>query len=198
MQMGYRIRSKHTYRYLLRDDGLAVASTEFVVEGGIEAVFIVVAVLIVVVVLIGRSSREGAIRVRGRGSGDGKSEHGQVVLLGEAYLGRRGIEGRFEGAVQRRERNFEVDDIICSRLHADALKDGVLRGALTSTRPRRDNMLTIESTLHLVRTSDTKIRSVYLRPYLRALLWYDGEAYLLLAELHPRERAERIERRCKL
>jgi hypothetical protein len=59
-------------------------------------------------------------------------------------------------------------------------------------------MLTIESTLHLVRTSDTKIRSVYSRPYLCALLWYDGEAYLLLAELHPRERAERIERRCKL
>lgn len=59
-------------------------------------------------------------------------------------------------------------------------------------------MLTIERTLHAVRTRDTKVRGVYSRPYLGALLWYDGEAYLLLAELHPRERAERIERRREL
>ena len=150
------------------------------------------------IVIVGCGCGEGAIRVRGGRGDDGEGKHGQVVLLGEAYLGRRGIEGRFEGAIQRRERNFEVDDIICSRLHADALKDGVLRGALTSTRPRRDNMLTIESTLHLVRTSDTKIRSVYSRPYLCALLWYDGEAYLLLAELYPCERTERVEGRSEL
>jgi len=36
------------------------------------------------------------------------------------------------------------------------------------------------------------------RPHLSALLWYDSEAYLLLAELHPRQRAERIERRREL
>jgi hypothetical protein len=32
------------------------------------------------------------------------------------------------------------------------------------------------------------------RPYLGALLGDDGEAYLLFAELHPREWTERIER----
>jgi hypothetical protein len=36
------------------------------------------------------------------------------------------------------------------------------------------------------------------RPHLCALLRYDGEAYLLLAELHPRERTERVERRGEL
>jgi hypothetical protein len=59
-------------------------------------------------------------------------------------------------------------------------------------------MLTMERTLDVVRTSDTKIQGVYSRPYLCALLWYDGEAYLLLAEFHPRERAERVERCCEL
>jgi hypothetical protein len=37
------------------------------------------------------------------------------------------------------------------------------------------------------------MRHVHSRPYLRALLRYDGEAYLLFAELHPRERTEGIE-----
>jgi hypothetical protein len=32
------------------------------------------------------------------------------------------------------------------------------------------------------------------RPHLCALLGDDGEAYLLFAELHPRERTERVER----
>jgi hypothetical protein len=37
------------------------------------------------------------------------------------------------------------------------------------------------------------MRRVYSRPYLCALLRYDGEAYLLFAELDPCEWAERIE-----
>ena len=36
------------------------------------------------------------------------------------------------------------------------------------------------------------------RPDLRALLRYDGEAYLLLAELDPGERTERVEGGCEL
>ena len=60
--------------------------------------------------------------------------------------------------------------------------------------------LTIERTLHEVRMAvDEHTKDcIDSRPDLCALLRYDSEAYLLLAELHPRERAERIERRCKL
>jgi hypothetical protein len=38
------------------------------------------------------------------------------------------------------------------------------------------------------------MRRVHSRPHLGALLGDDGEAYLLFAELHPRERTKRIER----
>ena len=101
MQMRYSVWRKHPHGYLLRDDGLAVSSTEFVVKGSVEAI-----------VVVGCGCWEGAVRVRGGRGDDGEGKHGQVVLLGEAYLGRRGIEGRLEGAIQRRERNFEVDDVV--------------------------------------------------------------------------------------
>jgi hypothetical protein len=41
MQMRYGIRRKHSHRYLLRDNSLAVSSTKLVVEGGVEAIVVV-------------------------------------------------------------------------------------------------------------------------------------------------------------
>lgn len=88
MQMRYSVWRKHPYGYFLRDDGLAVSSTKFIVKGSVEAI-----------VVVGCGCREGAIRIRGRGSDDSEGKHGQVVLLGEAYLSGSGIEGRLEGAI---------------------------------------------------------------------------------------------------
>ena len=60
--------------------------------------------------------------------------------------------------------------------------------------------LTIERTLHEVRMAvDEHTKDcIDSRPDLCALLRYDGEAYLLFAELYPCKRAERIERRSEL
>lgn len=44
-------------------------------------------------------------------------------------------------------------------------------------------------------TASIILRQSNSRPHLRALLRYDGEAYLLLAKLEPCERTERVERR---
>jgi len=40
------------------------------------------------------------------------------------------MEGGFERAAQRRERNLEVDDVIRSGLDADGLEDGLLCNAV--------------------------------------------------------------------
>lgn len=101
----------------------------------------------------------------GRGSRDGEGQQRHVVLLGQADLGRRRVEGRLEGAVERAKRDLEVDDIASGRLHRVRLEDGV---------DGEDS------------------------PDLRALLGNDGEADLVVAELDPRERTERVERRREL
>lgn len=60
--------------------------------------------------------------------------------------------------------------------------------------------LTIERTLHEVRMAvDEHTKDcIDSRPDLCALLRYDSEAYLLLAELYPCERTERVEGRSEL
>jgi hypothetical protein len=60
-------------------------------------------------------------------------------------------------------------------------------------------LLTIDKTLDAVsewRRHETRRDDS--RPHLRALLGDDGEACLLFAELNPRERAERVQRRREL
>lgn len=54
---------------------------------------------------------------------------------------------------------------------------------------------TIERTLCKVNGKPSPMRYADSRPHLRALLRDDGEAHLLVAELGPRERTKRVERR---
>jgi len=119
MQMCYRVGWKHSHGYLLGNNSLAVAPTKVVVERCIESI-----------VVVCRGGRECAIRVRGRGGDNGEGEHGQIVLLREANMSRRRVDGRLQCAIERRERDLEVDYIVRCRLHADCLEDGVLRHVL--------------------------------------------------------------------
>ena len=43
---------------------------------------------------------------------DGEAEHRHVVLFREAEVRRNGILGGLEGAVERRQGNFEVDGVV--------------------------------------------------------------------------------------
>ena len=82
------VGSKHSHRDLLCDDCLAVAP-EGVVKWSIEAI-----------VVVWTWCRKGAVRVRGRCSDDSQGKHWHVVLLREAYLGGRSVQGRLEGSVE--------------------------------------------------------------------------------------------------
>jgi hypothetical protein len=53
----------------------------------------------------------------------------------------------------------------------------------------------MDRTLQNVRQAATHRTTRNSRPYLRPLLWDNGEAHLLLAQLDPRKRPERVERR---
>lgn len=116
MQTSYRVWRKHPNRNLLRDDGLAVAS-ECAVKRCVKAI-----------VIIWTGSRESAICVRGRGGHDRQRQHGHVILLREANLGGGCVQGGLEGSIERRERDFEIDDIVGSRLYGNRFEDGILGG----------------------------------------------------------------------
>ena len=141
-------RGEYSHRDVLRDGRLArgsvaatAAATAEIVRVRVSSVrrvwragVVVVVVVVVVAVEIAWGRGEGAAFEGGAaGAGgvgareDGEGEEGPGVFLGEADGGRGGGVGGAEGAVERREGDFEVDGVVGGRgLDGVVVEDGFL------------------------------------------------------------------------
>jgi hypothetical protein len=121
VQASHNVGCKHSDRYLLGNNSFAIASTKFLIKRCAK-----------LIIIIRGSCGKATVCVRGCAGDNSERKHRQVVLLGEANLGRCRIQCGFEGAVERGEWYFEVDDIVRRGLDADGLKYRILYSALDS------------------------------------------------------------------
>jgi hypothetical protein len=172
------VGSQYSYRHLLRDDGLSV-SAKVVIEHG--------------VIVTAPAGGKRRVRAVGRGRGDGEGQQGYVVFLCKADLGRGRVQGRFEGAIERTERHFEVDDIVGGGLDGIRVENGILRSVRLGDGKARAGLQWRARCGRSTAAFTRVARHRNSRPHLRALLRNDGEAHLVVAELEPRERTQRVE-----
>ena len=162
-----RVRVQHPHRYVLRDDLLALAlhgQLERLLREDVLVVLVAAvaarrvvgvvgmaakaAVAVVVVIVTPARVRDAAAAaaaasasssaaVLGHGV-DGQRQHRDAVPLGQAHVGIAAADGRLEGALQRGERQLEVDGVVgLGRLDVVVVEDQVNRERAAERPPGR-------------------------------------------------------------